>query len=64
MTCPAPPLCSTSRSAIIAAEAPNRPAMPSARYIGGSTGSRSAKPLMAAKPDMPSISVPKPGRWW
>ena len=26
------------------------PAMPSARYIGGRTGSRSAKPLIAAKP--------------
>ena len=30
--------------------------------IGGSTGSRSGKPLIAAKPAMPSTSVPKPGR--
>ena len=37
--------------------------MASARYIGGSTGSRSAKPFIEAKPDMPSISVPKPGLW-
>ena len=31
-------------------------------YIGGSTGSRSGKPLNDAKPEMPSTSVPKPGR--
>jgi hypothetical protein len=31
-------------------------------YIGGSTGSRSAKPLKDAKPEIPSTSVPNPGR--
>ena len=35
----------------------------SASAVGGSTGSRSAKPVLAAKPDMPSTSVPKPGFW-
>jgi len=34
----------------------------SARYIGGSTGSRSANRSIDANPDMASISVPKPGR--
>ncbi len=62
ITCPLPPFASTSRKAIIAALAPYKPATLSARYIGGSTGSRSPKPFIAAKPDMPSISVPKPGR--
>ncbi|AIO53817.1 hypothetical protein BO06_3510 [Burkholderia mallei] len=33
----------------------------SPRNIGGSTGSRSAKPLIDAKPAYPSASVPKPG---
>ncbi len=31
-------------------------------YIGGSTGSRSAKPLNDANPEIPSTSVPNPGR--
>ena len=34
----------------------------SAMASGGSTGSRSSKPLREAKPDMASTRVPKPGR--
>ena len=38
------------------------PATMSASASGGSTGGRSAKPFLEAKPDIASTSVPKPGR--
>ena len=38
-----------------------RPAIISASASGGSSGSRSAKPVIAAKPDIPSIRLPNPG---
>ena len=62
MTWPFPPLTSTLRTAITVAIAPDSPAIISAMASGGSTGSRSSKPLREAKPDMASTSVPKPGR--
>ena len=52
---------SRARSAASTALAPCSPAIMSASARGGSTGSRSAKPLREAKPDIASTSVPKPG---
>lgn len=60
-TCPLPWFTSTLRSAIMAAEAPYTPDTMSARASGGSTGGRSGKPFMDAKPLAASTSVPKPG---
>ena len=49
--------------ATITAKAAARAVTSSVRAMGGSSGPRSASPLMAAKPDIASASVANPGRW-
>ena len=48
--------------ATMVAKAATRPVTSSVRAIGGSSGAPSGSPLMAAKPDMASARVAKPGR--
>ena len=43
------------------ANAPTSPVTSSVRAIGGSSGGPSGSPLMAAKPDIASAIVAKPG---
>ena len=43
-------------------KAPVMAAMPSPSAKGGSAGGLSGQPLMCAKPEIDSASVPKPGR--